>query len=249
MSCELGVFVKCPHPEMIEAIGLAGFDFAVVDMEHTPLGPRDLYPLVLAAERRRLSLVVRIPQKLDAYFKWCRDLNVARIQVPHVETAEDALIAIQHSYFSPMGERGLCRFVRAADFSDQSKDEYILQANSANRLVLQIEGKRALSNIAEILNVLPSETSIFIGPYDLSQSLGKPGEIWDPEVVSMMESIIDQCRLKGIRVGTFTDTPEGLLFWSQRGLDFLEYASDLHLFMATSKALISKHKQSGTPFP
>ena len=91
MNCELGVFVKCPHPEMIEAIALAGFNFAVIDMEHTPLGPRDLYPLVLAAERRGLSLVVRIPQKLDAYFKWCRDLNIAQIQVPHIETGTAAL--------------------------------------------------------------------------------------------------------------------------------------------------------------
>jgi len=249
MSCELGVFVKCPHPEMIEAIGLAGFDFAVVDMEHTPLGPRDLYPLVLAAERRGLSLVVRIPQKLDAYFKWCRDLNVARIQVPHVETAQDALYAIKHSYFSPVGERGLCRFVRAADFSTLPKDEYLRQANAGNRLVLQIEGQRALANLPEILAVLPPEASIFIGPYDLSQSLGKPGQIWDPEVVTAMESIIDQCRPKGIKVGTFTDTPEGLAFWSQKGLNFLEYASDLHMFIATSQALVSAHKQNGTPTP
>lgn len=247
MSCELGVFVKCPHPEMIEAIALAGFDFAVVDMEHTPLGPRDLYPLVLAAERRGLSLVVRIPQKLDAYFKWCRDLNVARIQVPHVETAQDALHAIQHSYFSPMGERGLCRFVRAADFSALPKDDYLRQANAGNRLVLQIEGQRALVNLPDILEVLPPAAAIFIGPYDLSQSLGKPGQIWDPEVVATMENIIDQCRPRGIKVGTFTDTPEGLAFWTTKGLDFLEYASDLHLFIGAAKTLTESHKQNEIP--
>jgi len=231
---------------MIEAIGLAGFDFAVVDMEHTPMGPRDLYPLVLAAERRGLSLVVRIPQKLDAYFKWCRDLNVARIQVPHVETLADALYAIRHSYFSPVGERGLCRFVRAADFSKLPKEEYMRQANAGNRLVLQIEGQKALGNLEDILNVLPTEVSIFIGPYDLSQSLGKPGQIWDPQVVAMMEDIISQCRPKGIRVGTFTDTPEGLAFWSQRGLDFLEYASDLHLFITSSQSLVAEHHHNRT---
>jgi 4-hydroxy-2-oxoheptanedioate aldolase len=242
MTCELGVFVKCPHPEMIEAIALAGFNFAVIDMEHTPLGPRDLYPLVLAAERRGLSLVVRIPQKLDAYFKWCRDLNVAQIQVPLIETASDALYAIKHSFFSPMGERGLCRFVRAADFSVMPKEEYLSHANSGNRLILQIEGQLALSNLSEILEVLPSEASIFIGPYDLSQSLGKPGQIWDAQVVEAMESIIDQCRPKGIRVGTFTDTREGLAFWSKRGLDFLEYASDLHLFISSAQALVSLNK-------
>lgn len=236
-SCELGVFVKCPHPEMIEAIGIAGLDFAVVDMEHTPLGPRDLYPLVLAAERRGLALVVRIPAKQDAYFKWCRDLDVASVQVPHVETVEDAAYAMRHSYFAPLGERGLCRFVRAADFSGKSKDTYLAEANSRNRLILQIEGRRALGNVPGILEVIPPEASLFIGPYDLSQSLGKPGDIWDHEVVAAMEGIVAQCRQRGVRVGTFADTVEGIRFWAERGLSFIEYASDLNLFIGAVRSL------------
>lgn len=236
-ACEIGVFVKCPHPEMIEAIGVSGLDFAVVDMEHTPLGPRDLYPLVLAAERHQLSLIVRIPQKVDAYFKWCRDLNVARIQVPHVETVEDALYAIKHSYFSPIGERGLCRFVRAAEFSAIGKDDYLTQANASNRLILQIEGQRAIPNLPAIVDVLPEGTCIFIGPYDLSQSLGKPGQIWDPEVVAAMEGIIALCQAKGVGVGTFTDTLDGIAFWKDKGLAFLEYASDLNLLIGAARSI------------
>jgi 4-hydroxy-2-oxoheptanedioate aldolase len=242
---ELGVFVKCPHPEMIEAIGIAGLDFAVVDMEHTPLSPRDVYPLVLAAERRGLSLVVRIPTKEDAYFKWCRDLNVARIQVPHVETAADARQAIKHTYFSPVGERGLCRFVRAADFSGIGKDAYLAAANASNRLILQIEGKRALANVPEIIDAVPAGTSLFIGPYDLSQSLGKPGQIWDPEVVNAMEVIVAQCQAKNMQVGTFADTPDGVRFWAERGLAYIEYASDLNVFMSgvgQLKGLIASDK-------
>ena len=237
-TCALGLFVKCPQPEMIEAIGIAGMDFAVIDMEHTPLGPRDLYPLVLAAERRKLHLVVRIPHKVDAYFKWCRDLSIASIQVPQVETREDALFAIKHSFFSPLGERGLCRFVRAADFSAMPKDQYLQTANAGNQLILQIEGKKALDNLQEIVDVVPAGASLFIGPYDLSQSLGKPGNIWDPEVIAAMESIITLCKSRGIGVGTFTDTPEGIEFWSGKGLAFLQYASDLHLFIGAAQSLM-----------
>lgn len=156
-NCELGVFVKCPHPEMIEAIGISGLNFAVVDMEHTPLGPKELYPLVLAAERRNLSLIVRIPFKQDAYFKWCRDLNVSRIQVPHIETVADVEYAVKHTYFNPAGERGLCRFVRAADFGNMPKDEYIATANQKNRLILQIEGQRGLDNIDLIIDAVPPD--------------------------------------------------------------------------------------------
>ncbi|MEI8086226.1 MAG: aldolase/citrate lyase family protein [Paludibacter sp.] len=239
-KCELGVFVKCPHPEMIESIGISGFDFAVIDMEHTPLSPRDLYPLILAAERRSLSLVVRIPQKVDAYFKWCRDLNISRIQVPHVETREDALYAIKHTYFSPDGERGLCRFVRAADFSDLPKDIYIKNANTSNKLILQIEGLIALNNLQQIVEVLPSGVSIFIGPYDLSQSLGKPGRIWDVSVVSEMENIVTYCQSKDVGVGTFTDTFDGIEFWLKKGLSYIEYASDLNIFIDSAKTLVTR---------
>lgn len=234
---ELGLFVKCPQPEMIEAIGIAGIDFAVIDMEHTPLGPRDLYPLVLAAERRNLKTVVRIPEKRDSYIKWCRDLNVSAIQVPHVETVDDALYAMKHSLFQPEGERGLCRFVRAADFSGMGKNEYISNANSTNRLILQIEGIRALPNLPKILDVITPDVSIFIGPYDLSQSMGMPGQIWHDVVVSEMKRIVDMCQKKNIQVGTFTDTPEGIGFWNEQGVTFIEYASDLNLFINAAKEL------------
>jgi 4-hydroxy-2-oxoheptanedioate aldolase len=234
---ELGVFVKCPHPEMIEAIGISGLDFAIIDMEHTPVGPRELYPLVLAAERRNLSLITRIPFKQDAYFKWCRDLNISRIQVPHVETAEDALYAVKHSYFNPTGERGLCRFVRAADFGERVKTEYIKDANQQNRLILQIEGQRGLDNIDSIIEVVPEGVSLFIGPYDLSQSLGRPGDIWHPDVTDAMQSIIEKCHKKNLAVGTFTDSEDGIEFWRSKGIQFLQYASDLNLFIDSAKKL------------
>lgn len=236
--CRLGVFVKCPHAEMIETIGLAGFDFAVVDMEHTPLGPRDLYPLVLAAERRGLSLVVRIPSKADEYFKWCRDLDISVIQVPHVETREDALRAVEQSYFSPRGERGLCRFVRAAGFAAMAKETYLQEANDRNHLILQIEGRRGIENLPQIVDAMPREASIFIGPYDLSQSLGKPGQIWDAEVIEAMDKIVALCRDRGLGVGTFTDTLAGISHWAKRGVSFVEYGSDLHLFLQGASAVL-----------
>lgn len=240
MVCELGLFVKCPQPEMIEAIGLSDLNFAVVDMEHTPLGPRDLYPLVLAAEARKLSLVVRIPAKQDMYFKWCRDLNISRIQVPHIETVEDVKYAIYHSYFSPMGGRGLCRFTRASNFSTIPKNDYLNIANASNRLILQIEGVRAVDNLPDILNHLNPNMSIFIGPYDLSQSLGIPGEIWDDRVLSKMNEIINQCQDFGIEVGTFTDTLAGLNYWKLNGMSFIEYSSDLNIFIDAANELASK---------
>jgi 4-hydroxy-2-oxoheptanedioate aldolase len=191
----------------------------------------------LAAEARDLSLIVRIPEKQESYYKWCRDLNINRIQVPFVETAADAKQAIKHTMFSPKGTRGLCRFTRAADFSGKPKDQYLKDANESNQLILQIEGKRGIANIEEILNALTPNTSLFIGPYDLSQSLGIPGQIWDKKVTTEMEKIIKKCKKKNVKIGTFTDTLEGIKIWQDLGIDFIQYASDLNLFISAAKLI------------
>jgi 4-hydroxy-2-oxoheptanedioate aldolase len=241
-TMRLGPFVKVARPEMIEAIALAGFDFAVVDMEHVALAQNDLYPLVLAAERRGLQLIVRIPVREERYFKWCLDLGIRHIQVPFVETAEDVAHCIKNSYFAPQGLRGLCRFVRAADFSAKPRAEYLTEANEKTRLILQVEGQRGVANLPEILAAAPKGSTLFIGPYDLSQSLGKPGQIWDPEVVGQIESIVAKCAAKNIGVGIFTDTPEGIGFWAERGVNLIEYSSDLNIFLAGAVRLRKEAK-------
>ncbi len=240
-SFAFGPFVKCPVPEMIESIALAGYSFAVVDMEHTPLGPRDLYPLKLAAEARNLDLIVRIPMGLEMYFKWCLDLGIDFVQVPFVQTKQDAENAIALSRFNPEGHRGLCRFVRNADFSTVPGTSYVPQANERSKMILQIEGIEGVKNIDDILSV-PHIYGIFLGPYDLSQSLGIPGQIWDSRVTTLMKSVILKCQEKNIRLGTFTDTPEGIHFWSSLGVNFIEYASDLNIFIQASQKLLSFDK-------
>lgn len=240
-SFSLGPFIKCPHPEIIEALSFTGFDFGVIDMEHTPLGPRDLYPLKLASEARNFDLIVRIPMNLEMYYKWCLDLGFKYIQVPFVQTRADAEAAISLSHFSPRGERGLCRFVRAAEFSAKDKNEYISQAHENTKIILQIEGEKGVGNIDEILKV-PNIYAIFIGPYDLSQSMGLAGQIWHSDVVAKMGEIIQKCRKYGIRIGTFTDTPEGIRYWANEKVDFVEYASDLNLFISSCRDLLTQVK-------
>ena len=236
---KLGPFVKCPHPEMIEAIGIAGFDFAVVDMEHTPLGPRDLYPLILAAECHQLELIVRIPENSERYIKWCLDLGIAYVQVPNILTADDAQAAARAGRFRD-GERGLCRFVRAARFSAMPRVDYINYSDATGRLVLQIEHVSALSNIASIINSMDRGlATIFFGPYDLSASMGKPGAVRDPEVTGAIEAAIRQCKAAGFDVGTFASDAQEGRFWAEREVDMIEYGSDLALFMDGAAGLLN----------
>jgi 4-hydroxy-2-oxoheptanedioate aldolase len=235
---KFGIFIKCPQIEIIETCGISNLDFVVIDMEHTPLGPSDLKPLVLAAEVRKLDVMIRIPVNKEEYFKWALDLGFKHIQVPQVRTAIDATNAIKEAFFYPKGERGLCRFVRASDYSFKGKDEYLFDSMNNTQLTLQIEGVEGVKNIDEILSVSGVQ-SIMIGPYDLSQSLGVPGDIWNKKVVDEMIKIIKKCKNMKINVGTFTDTIEGLKFWKKNGIDFIQYSSDMNLFL-DSLSIIKK---------
>jgi len=239
----IGPFVRIPRAEVIEVLALAGFDFAVVDLEHGPIAHNEVYPLILAAENRGMRLIARVPGLQENYFKWLLDLGIGGLQVPHIKTAEDARSAVEYSNFSPAGDRGLCRFVRAAEFSNLPRESYVARANSQNLLVLQIEGKEGVNNIEEIAAV-PGIDIIFVGPYDLSQSLGVIGQIWHEKVVQEITRVVTLCKAKGIAVGVFTDTPEGIKHWAAAGVKYLNYRIDVEMMLTSVKGIVAEAQKA-----
>lgn len=231
----IGPFVRIAKPEIIEMLAMAGYDFGVIDIEHGgAVNMNDVYPMILAAENRGLKLIARIPGINETYMKWLLDLGIGGLQIPHIKTKEDAQRAVEFSKFHPMGERGLCRFVRAAEFSNIPKEEYISKANSKSIIILQIEGVEGAKNIEEISSVEGIDV-IFVGPYDLSQSMGLTGQIWHPDVAKEITRIITICKKKGIETGVFTDTPEGIKHWAELGVKYLNYRIDTELFLDFAK--------------
>lgn len=241
-----GPFTRIARPEIVEMLAMAGYDFAVVDLEHGgAVNMNDIYPLILAAENRGIKLLARIPGINETYIKWLLDLGIGGLQIPHIKTKADAQKAIEFAKFHPMGERGLCRFVRAAEFSNIPKDSYINTANQKSLMILQIEGVEGARNIEDICSVEGIDV-IFVGPYDLSQSMGLTGQIWHPDVAAEIKRIIGICQKKNIATGVFTDTPEGIKHWSSLGVKYLNYRIDTEMFLdfaKKSKAEIQAHLQ------
>ena len=231
----IGPFVRMARPETIEMLAMAGFDFGVLDIEHGgAVNMNEVYPLILAAENRGLKLIARIPGISEMHIKWLLDLGIGGLQIPHIKTKEDAQRAVQYAKFDPMGERGLCRFVRAAEFSNIPKEEYLSKANSNSLIILQIEGVEGANNIEEIVTVKGIDI-IFVGPYDLSQSMGLSGQIWHPDVAREVTRIIQVCQRKGIATGVFTDTPQGVKHWSELGVKYINYRIDTEMFFDFAK--------------
>ncbi len=186
----VGTFSKSSDPAFIEIMGHAGFDFVVLDLEHGPNTVLSLQNLIRAATVTDLLPIVRVRERTRRSFPRCWTWGPAGIQVPNISGKGDAQGVVQASRFAPQGMRGVCRFVRAADYSSLDRYDYFARANTTP-IVLQLEGAEALRNLRDILTV-PGVDIIFIGPYDLSQSLGVPGDVDNPRVTEAMSGIVSR---------------------------------------------------------
>lgn len=234
----LGLFMKTIDPSFVEIVGYAGYDFAILDMEHGPIGFETLQRLLSATENSGVLSIVRTQDSQEHSICKPLDLGCCAIQVPQIQDRIQAETVVKRAKFHPKGARGVCRFVRSAKFSSMQRNEYFSKANDSI-VILQIEGASAIENIDEILSVDDVDI-IFIGPYDLSQSLGCPGDINNPKVIKLMTLIVEKSLSRGKYVGTFVDTIENVKLWHKVGVQFFAYSVDVGMFY---DALSSMKKQ------
>lgn len=223
-----GIFSKTNDPFFIEIVGKAGFDFVILDSEHGPNSPRDLYPLILASRANALEPIIRVSALSEGEIARALDLGVAGVQVPQLTTAGEAQQLADWARFSPDGSRGVCRFVRAADFSLQTRSEYFQSANAVT-VIGMIEGIAGIQNLDDILKIDGIDV-LFVGPYDLSQALGIVGEVDNPKVLSEIEAIVAKCRARNRVVGTFVDNLTTAKRYKDLGVQYLAYSVDVGIF-------------------
>ena len=201
-----GIFTKSQDPMFVEIQGISEYDFVILDSEHGPYSVSQQQNNIRAALLRGLLPIVRVSELSENMIGKALDIGALGVQVPQIENAKQAKKAVKYARFYPYGERGVCRFVSAADYSAKDRNEYFKSSKDL-LVILQLEGVQAISNLDEILEVEGIDI-IFIGPYDLSQSLGVPGDIKNPKVLNAMINIVEKAKEKNIVVGTFTDDYE-----------------------------------------
>ncbi|HAA44946.1 MAG: 2-dehydro-3-deoxyglucarate aldolase [Halomonas sp. 54_146] len=230
-----GIFSKTLDSAFVEAAGLAGLDFIILDTEHGPASLETLHHHVRAARLTPMQAIIRVKGVEPHAIGCALDTGAAGVQVPNINSAEQAREAVNAARFHPHGQRGVCRFVRAAQFGDQEKAQYFQQANQAV-VILQVEGLEGVKNLDQILDV-PGFDVLFVGPYDLSQSVGKPGEVDAPEVIALMREIAAKSKAKGVLLGAFCDTPENAKLLRAEGFSYIAYSVDVNIFLEAIKNL------------
>jgi 2-dehydro-3-deoxyglucarate aldolase len=201
----LGGWIQIGHPAVAELMAGEGFDWLCVDLEHTEIDAECLRNLALAVRGSPCDLLVRLSSCGPVQAKQALDLGADGIIVPAVSTAQEARRAVEMVNFPPAGRRG-ASFARATDYG-RNFGPYFRAHNERVIVVVMIETAEGAAN-AEAILATPGIHAAFIGPYDLSASLGHAGELEHPDVRAARGRILAACRERGIPPGIHVVPPD-----------------------------------------
>ena len=211
-----GCFVRTPEPQLIEYVGLLGWDFLVFDAEHGPLQPREVENLCRAVEPTGTTPLVRVTTNDAPTILRFLDIGAHGIHVPWVNSAADAERAVRAVKYSPRGTRGLAGS-RASQWGLREPiDAYVERANRETLVVIQVETQEAVDAIDDYL-AIDGVDVLFLGPTDLSQSLGHPGDLRHPSVLAAMDRVADAVVGSGTTLGIYAGTVDMTREWLDRG--------------------------------
>jgi 4-hydroxy-2-oxoheptanedioate aldolase len=231
----IGTWVQTPSPQVVEILGWSGWDFVVLDLEHGPYGAEALGDLIRAAEISETTPFVRVPLEAPEQVGKALDLGAAGIVTPGVTSADAARHAIRLTRFAPHGTRSAALSTRQLHYSGRPFSDLVKPGAPQPLSVLQVEARLATSDLGSILDVEGIDV-IFIGTYDLSTSLGHPGEFEHPVVRGAISEIVSRAGERGMAVGLWVPDAESAKFWIREGARFVTVANnELMLFRAASE--------------
>jgi 2-keto-3-deoxy-L-rhamnonate aldolase RhmA len=211
-----GCFVRTPEPQLVEYVGLLGWDFLVFDAEHGPLQPREIENLCRAVEPNGTTALVRVTTNDPPTILRFLDIGAHGVHVPWVNSATDAERAVRAVKYSPLGTRGLAGS-RASQWGLREPiDAYVERANRETLVVIQVETQEAVDAIDDYLKIDGVDV-LFLGPTDLSQSLGHPGDLRHPSVLAAMDRVADAVVGSGTTLGIYAGTVDMTKEWLDRG--------------------------------
>ena len=232
----VGTIVTLPTPSTAEILADLGFDWLFIDGEHGPLETREILA-ILQAVGNQVPCIVRVPEAQEVPIKKVLDLGAAGIIVPQVNSAEDAASVVRSARYAPTGSRGV-GLARAHGYGIRF-EEYMATANEEIAVIVQAEHAQAVENIEAIIKVSGID-AVLVGPYDLSASLGKMGQIDDPLVTGAIDRVTDACRSAGIPLGYFGANADAVQPYIERGYTLIVAGVDTLLLGTAAKHLLAE---------
>lgn len=218
----IGTFIKTPAPHVVEILGHAGLDFAVIDQEHAPISIAQMDMLAMAGRAAGLPLLTRRWGKGRDWIAPLLDLGLSGVMVPHVLDAQDAEDVCDAIKFA-RGKRGLSPSPRAGNYGGMSIPVYRTTSDAGTIVMVQIEDASALDHL-DAIAAIEDVDMMFIGPADLSQSMGCdfPSAELDAAIAQIIEAGQRQSKAIGLFVGDAAQIPA----WHAKGVTLFVCGSD-----------------------
>jgi 2-keto-3-deoxy-L-rhamnonate aldolase RhmA len=237
----LGPWITLSDPAVIEIIGRAGFDFLMIDGEHAPFNEIGMRDALTACDNTPAEVVVRVCANEEPRIKQALDLGADGVLVPMVNSPEDARRAVSAAKYPMLGNRGLGPW-RASDYFRDYRN-YVAAANEATALIVQIEHKDAVAAIEDIIAV-DGIDAIFIGPADLSASLGHGTNTGNPDTLAAIERVAEVCREKDMAMGIDCLSPEHITRWGALGFRFFSFGADIFYLDESARAAVTAAREA-----
>ncbi len=180
------------NADMAELIGLMGFDCLWICTEHTQIDASLLKDMIRAARVSGMDCMIRIGQNSYDDIMRFLEMGANGVMIPHLQDAEHAQEIVRRAKFPPIGERGIDGISADAEFGLMPIEEYVKQANDETFIVVQIENRHTLENIESIAKIEGIDV-LFVGPADLSLSLGIAGKVKHPKIFEVIERVVRAC--------------------------------------------------------
>lgn len=216
-----------------EVCALSGFDWLLVDLEHGAGGEEALVGQILAGAAHGVPVIVRVEAAERIRMGHVLDLGVAGVMLPRLNTPDEVREALRHLWYPPQGDRGVAGYNRAREFGGDGREPQ--EVNDSILSVVQIESVSALESVSEIA-AIPGVDVLFVGPSDLSTSMGIPGQFDAPELLAAFDAVIAAAREQKISAAILAGDLSRVESLSVRGFDFIAVGSDSSLLRGAARA-------------
>ena len=232
------MFYKLNSAIAVEIMGWSGLDFIVVDCEHSAMGYESVENVVRTGENVGLSTVVRVPSAKEEHIFHALDCGASGVQIPNLTAVEQFRESVRSAKYYPEGCRGLSRQTRNARYGlwNDKVQPYVQAANEKSLVVVHIENKE-MADAAEEICQIPQIDVVFVGPADMSQSLGIPGKSTDPRVVEVAAKVLKTAEKYGKAGGINVTSKADMERYLDLGARYILYSSDTGLLVKGMKEL------------
>jgi len=235
-NAPVGSWLMSCSPLVAEAMGHAGFDWAVVDMEHSQLDTMELISMLQAVGNTGMHPVVRVTVNDTGLIKRALDVGATTLMVPMVQNVEEARAAVAATRYPPQGVRGVAGMSRASKYA--TVPNYLTTANEGIRVIVQLETPEAIAQL-EKMAAVEGVDAFFIGPADLSATMGHLGQPAHPEVLKLTEEAVRRIHACGKVVGTIGGDLTNARRYQAMGFDFVAISTDLSYVVRGAQAAIA----------